>query len=223
MKMSMTKESLIGLVQLQLKNNFGTENITIDKAIDITLARVEENFKHSQNKYYQKEGCYFSPFHSGQYSIFLYYLAHTVYKVENDSELASQIYYLNKILHSVDWYFEIELPNYFGVEHPLGTILGRADYSNGLFVYQGCTIGGGNAVNPKYPVLGENLILYANSKILGDSKIGKNIILAADTTIINEDIPDNSMVFGKSPNLIIKAKDEEYMERYMTNFWKNND
>jgi len=45
--------------------------------------------------------------------------------------------------------------------------------------------------------------------VLGDSHIGNNVVISAETYIINENIPDNSIVFGKSPNLIIKTKSEE--------------
>jgi serine O-acetyltransferase len=42
--------------------------------------------------------------------------------------------------------------------------------------------------------------------ILGNSKIGNNVILGAGACVKDQDIPDNSMVFGSSPNLIIKKK-----------------
>ena len=63
--------------------------------------------------------------------------------------MSDLIYYLNKILHSIDCYFEIKLPTKFGVEHPLGSVLGRASYSEGLFIYQGCTIGGNKGILSK--------------------------------------------------------------------------
>jgi serine O-acetyltransferase len=42
--------------------------------------------------------------------------------------------------------------------------------------------------------------------ILGNSKIGNNVILGAGTCIKDDDIPDDSIVFGSSPNLIIKKR-----------------
>ena len=47
--------------------------------------------------------------------------------------IADKIYYLNKILHSVDIYHEVELPSTFFLEHPVGTVLGRAKYQDGLW------------------------------------------------------------------------------------------
>lgn len=51
--------------------------------------------------------------------------------------------------------------------------------------------------------------MCSNSKILGKSKIGDNVIVSANTYIKDEDIPDNSLVFGQSPNLVIKKKSIE--------------
>ena len=107
------------------------------------------------------------------------------------------------MLNGVDWYYQVELPAVFGAEHPLGSILGKAKYSDGLFVYQGVTIGGNKG---KYPVIGRNVVLYSDAKILGNARIGNNVVISANSYIKDEDIPDNCPVFGVSPNLIIKGK-----------------
>lgn len=209
---------LVELTGSQLQNNFGIyEDVT--PFLDQTLDRCNRCFSRINNKYYNDNtnNVILSPFHSGQYSIYLYYLANTVYKESRDHKLASKIYYLNKIMNSVDWYYEIELPDYWGVEHPLSSVLGRAKYSNGLFIYQGCTVGGNHG---KYPELGQNVILYANVSVLGDAKIGSNVILSTDTIVVGEDIPDNSLVFGRSPNLIIKTKSKKHMKDHIRRFFR---
>lgn len=100
----------------------------------------------------------------------------------------------------------------FGAEHPLGSILGKAKYSDGLFVYQGVTIGGNKG---KYPVIGRNVTLYSNSRVIGESIIGDNVVISAETYIKDQNIPPNSLVFGKSPNRTIIIKSDEYIYRYL--------
>lgn len=127
-------------------------------------------------------------------------------------------------MHSVDWFYEIELPVHFMVEHPLGSVLGRADYGDFLLIYQGVTIGGNISIqsgNPVYPALGNNIIFFSDAKVLGDVHIGNNVIFSANAYVINEDIPDDSMVFGMSPNLTIKHEPEKIKE-YMKRVWKQN-
>ncbi|HEY5557155.1 transferase [Acetobacterium sp.] len=214
--MELNSNELINYVNRQLTNIFG-EGGDISPYLADALLRVNKCFKATKNKYYHNaEGVYFSPFHSGQYAIFLYYLANTIYHTDGNSLLATKVYYLNKILHSTDWYYEIELPEYWGVEHPLGTVLGRAKYSNGFFSYHGCTVGGNKG---KYPVMGKNVILYSNVTVIGDTKIGDQVILSAGTMIKDEIIPCNCLVFGQSPKLSIKKKDEKYMKNLISEFW----
>lgn len=137
---------------------------------------------------------------------------------------ADKIYYLNKILHSIDWYCGIELPKHFMVEHPLGSVLGRANYGDYLFIYQGVTIGaniGSNDYREIYPVLGEKVIFYSNAKVLGNAHIGNNVIFSANTCVIDEDIPCNSIVYGATPNLIIKH-DADKIEQHMRIIWRQN-
>jgi serine O-acetyltransferase len=106
-------------------------------------------------------------------------------------------------LNSCDIYYEVELPEVFYLEHPLSTILGRAKYGDNFFAMQGCTVGGNKGF---YPTIGNNVKMYSNSKILGNSKIGNNVLIAANTYVKDFDIPDDTMVFGQFPNIIIKNR-----------------
>ena len=140
--------------------------------------------------------------------IFLYYLSHDIYTCGESTVLCDKIYYLNKIFHSVDLFYAIKLPDEFGAEHPVGSVMGRATYGNGFFFYQGCTVGGTKAKDGTicYPEIGINVRMYANSSILGRCKVGNNVQIGAGALVKNEDIPDNCLVFGQSPNLIIKCR-----------------
>ena len=46
--------------------------------------------------------------------------------------------------------------------------------------------------------------MMSDSKILGNSIIGDHCIIAANAYVKDTNIPDHSLVFGQSPNLIIK-------------------
>lgn len=144
------------------------------------------------------------PFNSVAYCNYLYWVSRLLYS-NGAIQVADKVYYLNKMLNSVDLFYEIELPNIWSCEHPLGSIMGRAKYGNYFFYYQGCTVGGNRHQGKLYyPTIGEHVTMFSDSKVLGNSHIGNNVILAANAYIINQDIPDNSIVFGQSPNIIIK-------------------
>lgn len=209
------KVSILNLVYWQVDNNFtitDTEKKEIVKSFDIALSACEKNFAHSDNKYFSREingvkESYFNPFHSVQWMIFLYYLGNSIYR-NGGQIICDKLYYLNKLMNGVDMFYAIELPVHFGAEHPIGSVMGRAKYSDGFFFYQGCTVGGtrDKEGNINYPIIEENVHMYSNSSILGRSHIGRNVNVGAGCIIKNQDVPDNCSVFGQSPNLIIKHK-----------------
>ena len=154
-----------------------------------------------------------------QYAIFLYYLSNLT-GVGGNRVLADKIYYLNKIMHSVDWYWEIQLPNHFHAEHPLGSVLGRATYGDYLMVYQGTTVGGNfNGKGVKYPIFGKYIILYTNATILGNCKVGNKVVFSANCFVKDESIQDNCIVSGSSPNLVIRRLPEEKINNYFKSIW----
>ncbi len=210
----------------QLKRQL--QNFFVDIDLSVIEGKVDEAYKRcmvaisaSNNKYLNPNGTpQFRLDHSGCWSIFLYYLSNVL----KNTSGGEKVYYLNKILHSVDWFCEIELPVHFMVEHPLGSVLGRANYGDFLLIYQGVSVGGNiskKTGNIAYPTLGNNIIFFSDAKVLGDAHIGNNVIFSANAYVINDDIPDDSIVFGMSPNLIIKHEPEKVKE-YMHRIWKHD-
>lgn len=188
--------------------------------IPIALTAIENNYKGMPNRrLWNGEEVIFSPYMSVQWMNFLYRLSHAIYQ-NGGGTAADKVYYLNKIMHANDWFYAIDLPVHFHCEHPLGSVLGRAIYGDHLFVYQGTTIGGNRSHGElSYPVLGDNVILYANATVLGATNIGNNVLISAGTYLLNETIPDNCIVFGQSPEITIKVKSKEEIKEYTQHIW----
>jgi serine O-acetyltransferase len=208
MKFEILKENIIDGLIKQLSSFFDMPKDEIDIVKEVseeTFQRCEYCFAKNSNKYFSRQGeVYFNPYHSGQYTIFLYYFSNSIFKnYPNQSCLADKVYYLNKIMNSCDLFYEIELPKIFMLDHPVGSVMGRASYSDYLYFGQNCTVGNNKG---KYPILGNNVKMAANSTILGNSVIGENVIVSAGTYIKDQNVPSNSLVFGSSPNLIIKIR-----------------
>lgn len=178
---------------------------TLKRGIEIALTRVARCFKKIRNKYYYKEGIpRFDPFHTGQYAIFLYYLSHSLHvHARGDGRLPPKIYALNKMLHCIDIYYEVELPTVFYLDHPVGSVIGRASFSDYFQFRQNCTVGNNHG---KYPRFGRNVQLWSGATVVGDCNIGDDVIIASGTFIKDESINSGSVVFGKSPKLIIKDR-----------------
>ena len=218
----MTLHERIRKILFRQLENFWDEwdKEVINRQIPEALEQMNKNYSMAASKQRYKDGnMVFDPMYTGTWAIFLYKLSRLLFLEGNNKE-AECIYYLNKVLHSVDWFYQTELPLHFMAEHLLGSVLGRARYSDYLFVYQGTTIGGnrkGDALY--YPKVGENVVLYANATVLGNTLIGNNVIISAKTYIINENIPNNCIVFGHSPNIIIKEQSEMKIKELTEHIW----
>ena len=219
--MQIVDENIEEVLIHQLKNHWTNINEEkIIEAIPIALDAIEKNYSGIPNKrLWNGKEVIFSPYISVQWMNFLYRLSHVLY-LNNEEKSADQVYYLNKILHSNDWFYAIDLPEHFHCEHPLGSVLGRAIYGDFLFIYQGTTIGGNRSRGVlNYPTIGNNVILYSNATILGKCIIGDNVVVSSGAYLINEVIPSNCIVFGKSPNISIKEKTELEIKKYTSPIW----
>lgn len=198
------------------------ERLQIEKYLPIALDRAEYSFAKISNKYYSeitKDGIevVFNYLHQCQYAQFLYFLSNSIHKGTECEKLCDKIYGLNKVVSSCDIFYQIDLPDVFFLEHPVGAVLGRAEYSNYFSFSQGCTVGGNKG---SYPVLQERVFMLSDSKVIGNSNIGRNVIISANAYIKDTDIPDNSIVFGQSPNLIIKSEKKEVIDRLAGDIFK---
>lgn len=218
----MTLHERIRKILFRQLENFWDEwdEEVINRQIPEALEQMNKNYSMAASKQRYRDGnMVFDPMYTGTWAIFLYKLSRLLFLEGNNKE-AECIYYLNKVLHSVDWFYQTELPLHFMAEHLLGSVLGRAQYSDYLFVYQGTTIGGNKKGDVLYyPKVGENVVLYANATVLGNTSIGNNVIISANTYIINENIPNNCIVFGHSPNIIIKEQSEMKIKELTEHIW----
>ena len=202
--------------QLKIFKLTNEEEKIIEASYEDVKKRLDYCFSNTNNKYYSKNGkSYFNPFHSGQWCVFLYYLSNSLFKLSNNNRIVcDKIYYLNRMLNSCDLFYEIDLPEIFFLDHPLGTVIGRGVFKKYFSFSQGCSVGNNKGIFPEF---GENVKMLSNSKVIGKSKIGDKVIISANTYIKDTDIPSGSIVFGMSPNLIIKQINPNDLESYFPN------
>ncbi|MDA3798660.1 MAG: serine acetyltransferase [Kiritimatiellae bacterium] len=104
--------------------------------------------------------------------------------------------------------------NYFFIDHGTGVVIGETcTIGNHVTIYQGVTLGAKSPLdknrNPRrgekrHPDVEDNVIIYANSTILGgDTVIGENSIIGGNTWVL-ESVPPNSKVYSSQNNNKIK-------------------
>lgn len=166
------------------------------------LARLEACLAGNSGRYYgvTESEVHFDVLNTDHFCTFLYFLANELHRQNPASQAQTKISYLNKILHGIDLFHFIELPSVFKLGHPVGTVLGRATYGENLSITQGVTIGSNRG---KYPVIGHDVSIHPGAMILGNCNIGPRVRIAAGSLILDRDIPSDSLVVGRHPNLRI--------------------
>lgn len=161
------------------------------------LERIEHSFSRIHRKYYRDgDDVLFDHLNGDHMASFLYFLGHTIWTRTGDPALPTRLSYLNKIMHGLDLFYSVEMPDIFLLVHPVGTVLGKARYGNYLVVYQGCTVGADTDV---YPSFGEGAILYSRSSVIGDTAVGNNVVFAANAMVVDTPVPADTVVVGQYP------------------------
>ena len=185
----------------------------VEQSVPCALDKCERSFSKTRNKYYSEAGVTkFDPLHGRQWSRFLYELARCIFLGGGGASVSDKLYALNKAMASVDLFYQVELPDIFTFDHPLGSVMGRASYSDYFTFSQGCTVGNNRGI---YPRFGQSVFMLSDSKVIGDCEIGSNVIIGANAYVKDVDIPSNSLVFGQSPNLVIKENRADAVRSYV--------
>lgn len=171
----------------------------IKSAITLALERIEFCYAHVTLKNYHTESgaIYFNHLHGDQYAQFLYYFSNSLWNLSGNRPICDKIIQLNKVLHGVFITYHAGLPDIFAWVHPIGTILGNAEYSNYFVCNQECTVGTrlNRGENGETPKLGKGLFLGAGAKIIDfQQPIGDRVMIGAGTSLFKGPVPDDSLV-----------------------------
>jgi serine O-acetyltransferase len=206
LKLSLDPEGLSQYVARQLSGHFPDRDVRpadLLPSLRLALERLEHCFSRIGIKYFCDQGqATFNHLNTDQYAMFLYFLSNSLHRSGGPAELAAKLYALNKALHALDLYYEVEMPDIFALQHPVGTVIGRARFSDYLFIYQRCSIGAN--LSNQYPVFGKGVVLFGGAAVIGNCTIGDNVWLSVGTTILEQDVPAGQTVFGRSPQLVMK-------------------
>jgi serine O-acetyltransferase len=202
MRTSLSRSDLeayvLRLVANHLPDGYNRPNGGLSTVFASALDRVEYCFSRIHRKYYNEgTDLYFDHLNGDHMATLLYFFANSVWRDQQDVELATRLFYLNKILHALDLFYSVAMPDIFLLVHPVGTVLGNACYRDYLVIYQNCTVG---AVTAAYPSFGIGTILYSRSSILGDCKLGDDVIMAANAMLMDCEVPSSTVVVGQYPH-----------------------
>ena len=83
------------------------------------------------------------------------------------------------------------------IDHGMGVVIGETTIiGDHVVLFQGVTLGGtGKETGKRHPTLGDNIVVGAGAKVLGNIEIGSNSYIGANAVVI-KDVPSNTTVVG---------------------------
>jgi len=193
----------------------------LQEIVYMALEKIDFNFSFINLKHYYREGhIYFNHLNSDQNAVFLYYASNIAYEIYSDEILASKLFYLNKTLNQFHCMYNTKLPDIFLLIHSSGIVLGKAKYDNFFVASHHCTIGANAEL--EYPAIGKFTVMYPYASIIGKSILESNIYLSNGSFVNDTNINKNTLVFGKSPHLILKENKKNRLN-YFFNMKDSNE
>lgn len=124
--------------------------------------------------------------------------------------------YLSEIAHEItgiDIHPGATIGSHVFIDHGTGLVIGEtAEVGNNVTLYQGVTLGGTSLDKKKrHPTLGNNIVVGAGAKLLGDITIGDNVKIGANS-VVTKDIPPNSIVVGVPGRIVNKPESDHSVE-----------
>ncbi len=143
----------------------------------------------------------------GLYAIICHrYISHPLYliKIPFIPRLISQIM---RFFTGIEIHPGAKIGKGLFIDHGMGIVIGEtATLGKNCILFHSVTLGGtGNHTGRRHPQLGDNVMVGTHSTLLGPIKIGNNVKIGAETTIIMHDVPSDSTVVG-TPGKIVKLK-----------------
>lgn len=116
------------------------------------------------------------------------------------------ISYLTRIITGIEIHPRARIGRRFFIDHGEGVVIGETTIiGDDVLIYQQVTLGGtGNEHGKRHPTIGNNVIIGAGAKILGNITIGDNTRVGAGSVVV-DNVPEHCTVVGV-PGRVVQQK-----------------
>lgn len=141
--------------------------------------------------------------YSGLHAIWSYLIANWFFK-KKMYFIARSISQIARFFTGVEIHPGATIGKRLFIDHGMGIVIGETcRIGNNVTIYQGVTLGGtGKERGKRHPDIGDNVLIAAGAKVLGNIEVGNNVNVGANSVVL-KDVPDYSTVVG-IPGRIVK-------------------
>lgn len=132
----------------------------------------------------------------GLHALIMYRLAHRLYKW-NIPFFPRLLSHLTRIITGIEIHPAAKIGRRLFIDHGEGIVIGETtEIGDDVLIYQQVTLGGtGKEKGKRHPTIGNNVIIGAGAKVLGNITIGDNCRVGAGSVVI-QNVPEHSTVVG---------------------------
>ena len=132
--------------------------------------------------------------------------------------IARTLSQLFRFLTGIEIHPGAQIGNRFFIDHGMGVVIGEtAEVGDNVTIYHGVTLGGTSLTKGKrHPTVGNNVVIGAGAKILGDINIGENSRIGGNAVVVRS-VPDNSVVVGVPGQNISRSEPESVKPKHDLN------
>lgn len=134
--------------------------------------------------------------YSGLHALIMYRLAHRFYKWKIPF-VPRFLSHLTRIITGIEIHPAAKIGRRLFIDHGEGIVIGATTIiGDDCLLYQQVTLGGtGKDKGKRHPTLGNNVVVGAGAKVLGNITIGDNVRVGAGSVVVR-DVPEHSTVVG---------------------------
>ncbi len=142
--------------------------------------------------------------YSGLHALLLYRAAHALH-IRGMKLTARAISQFAKFLTGVEIHPGATIGRGLFIDHGSGVVIGEtAIIGDNCTIYQGATLGGtGKDTGKRHPTLGDNVMVGAGAKLLGNFTVGSGAKIAAGAVVL-KDVPENCTAVGIPAHIVRK-------------------
>jgi serine O-acetyltransferase len=132
----------------------------------------------------------------GLHAVWGYRIAHQLWKWRRRI-LARMLSNWLRFLTGIEIHPGAKIGRRFFVDHGMGVVIGEtAVIGDDVLIYHGVTLGGKEFTRAKrHPTIGNNVMIGAESIVLGNITVGDNVQIGAGS-VVTKDVAPNSIVIG---------------------------
>lgn len=126
-----------------------------------------------------------------------YYFISRFFYLKGCYYLARKICYISKQRTGIEIHPGAQIGKNLFIDHGTGVVIGETtEIGNNVIIYHGVTLGGtGKEKGDRHPKIGNNVIIGAHAKVLGNIKVGNNVKIGAGAVVL-KNVEENSTVVG---------------------------